>query len=76
MLQLSKLIQSREEWKTKAIQRATANREYRKQTQHHQQRIAELKAQVKELELSLEEKKNTSCQGSRNDSYKQQISNS
>lgn len=57
MLQLSKLIQSREDWKNKAIQRATANREQRKQTLFHQRRISELKARVKKLERSIGDKK-------------------
>ncbi|MCK5904867.1 MAG: hypothetical protein KAG86_06255 [Gammaproteobacteria bacterium] len=61
MPQLSKLIQSRENWKNKATLRATENRERRKQTKFHQKRIAELKVELKELELehSLPDKKNT-----------------
>ncbi len=53
MIQLSKLIQSREDWRNKAILRATKNRENRKQTAFHRQRIAELKAQVRELERAI-----------------------
>ncbi len=57
MPQLSKLIQSREDWKNKAIKRATENREQRKQTAFHQRRICELKAQVRALECSIGDKK-------------------
>ena len=57
MPQLSKLIQSREDWRAKAIQRATENREHRKQTAFHQRRISELKAQVRRLEGSIGDKK-------------------
>ena len=57
MPQLSKLIQSREDWKNKAIQRATKNRENRKQTAFHRQRITELKVQVRELERTIGDKK-------------------
>ena len=57
MPQLSKLIQSREDWKNKAILRATKNRENRKQTAFHRQRITELKAQVRELESAIGDKK-------------------
>jgi len=42
MPQLSKLIKSREDWKRKSIQRATENREYRKQTKRYRKKIAEL----------------------------------
>ena len=58
MPQFSKLIQSRKSWKNKAIQRATENREQRKQTKLHQKKIGELKTQVKELKDSLTDKKN------------------
>jgi len=57
MPQLSKLLQSREDWKNKAIQRASENRENRKQTALHRRRISELKAQVKKLERATGDKK-------------------
>jgi len=57
MPQLSKLIKSREDWKRKSIQRATENREYRKQTKRHRKKIAELKAQIRDLKsISIEKK--------------------
>lgn len=61
MPQLSKLLQSRENWKNKATLRATENRERRKQTKFHQKKIVELKAELKkhEFEHSLPDKKNT-----------------
>ena len=60
MPQLSKLLQSREDWRSKAIHRATENRENRKQTAFHRQQISELKAQVKELERAIGDKKTES----------------
>ena len=60
MLQQSKLMQSRENWKNKAIQRATENREYRKQTKRYQKKIAELKAQIKVIKCAHSDKKTTS----------------
>ena len=59
-MQLSKLIQSREEWKEKAIKRATENRENRKQTKDHQEKIAELKIQLKAERAINESKKKRS----------------
>ncbi len=50
MLQRSKVIQSRDEWKGKAVQRATEIREQRKNVKRYQEKIAELKTQFKELE--------------------------
>ena len=57
MPQLSKLLKSRDEWKTKAIKRATENRELRKAQKRHQEKIAELKCEKRHLEADLEEKK-------------------
>ncbi len=57
MLQQSKLIQSREDWKNKATQRATENREYRKQTKRYQKKIAELKTQIKAINVPIQIKK-------------------
>jgi len=57
MLQLSKVIQSRDEWKSKATQRANENREHRKTEKRHQEKIAELKEQITALEKSNNKKK-------------------
>lgn len=57
MPQLSKLLKSRDEWKTKAIERATENRELRKAQKRNQEKIAELKCEKRHLEADLEEKK-------------------
>lgn len=57
MLQLSKILNSREEWKNKAVQRAEENREFRKTKKRHQERIRELKTQIAELEHLAQDKK-------------------
>jgi uncharacterized coiled-coil DUF342 family protein len=57
MLQMSKLIESRNEWRNKATKRAEENREHRKANRRHQQTIGELKSQVKELAQKIEEYK-------------------
>lgn len=57
MLQLSKVIQSRDEWKSKATQRANENREHRKTEKRHQEKIAELKEQITALEKSNNKQK-------------------
>ena len=57
MLQLSKIIQSRDEWKSKATQRANENREHRKTEKRHQEKIAELKEQITILEQANDEQK-------------------
>lgn len=49
MLQYSKILRGRDEWKAKAIARATENREHRKAIRHYRQQIADLKAQNKAL---------------------------
>ncbi len=49
MLQMSKLIRSREEWRKKAVQRAEQVRELKKAKRRYQNRIAELKTQLTEL---------------------------
>ncbi len=53
MLQYSKLLRGREEWKAKAIARGYENREQRKTINRYQKRIAELKSQNKALEEQL-----------------------
>jgi len=50
MLQQSKIIQSRDEWKRKAVQRASTIRENRKQKKQTQQKIAQLKKHILDLE--------------------------
>lgn len=57
MLQISKLLGSREEWKNKAVQRGEEIREYRKTKKRHQAQISELKAQIAQLELTTQDKK-------------------
>ena len=54
MPQMSKLVQSRDEWRNKANTRADEIRENRKTNKRHRETIAELKLQVKELEQKLE----------------------
>lgn len=63
MLQYSKLLRGREEWKAKAIARGDENREQRKTIKRYQQRIAELKDQNKMLKEQLAEdgEKNSCC---------------
>ena len=63
MLQHSKLLRGREEWKAKAIVRGNENREQRKTIKRYQQRLAELKTENKSLQTALSEsfKKNACC---------------
>ena len=49
MLQSSKIYQSRNEWRKKAVERANEIREYRKTTQRHKDTISELKEEIKIL---------------------------
>ena len=58
MLQMSKLIQSRDDWKRKAVMRANEIREFRKTKKRYQERIAELNAQIQAMEpMAFDEKK-------------------
>jgi uncharacterized coiled-coil DUF342 family protein len=60
MPQLSKLIRSRDDWKTKAVQRANEIRENRKTIKRRQKQIAEIKKQLNALQQAAEDdKKNT-----------------
>lgn len=59
MLQMSKLINSRDEWKNKAVQRADEIREHRKADKRNQTKIAELKQQIEGLKRAVEEVKKT-----------------
>ena len=57
MLQRSKIIRSRDEWKMKAVQRAEELREQRKTLRRYQQKLAQLKAELSALEASTEVEK-------------------
>ena len=49
MLQYSKILNGREQWKAKAITRGNENREHRKTINHYRQQITALKAENKAL---------------------------
>ena len=58
MPKLSKLIRSRDDWKTKAVQRANEIREHRKTIKRrHQEQIAEIKSQLNGLQHAAEDNK-------------------
>lgn len=57
MLQMSKLINSRNEWRQKAVQRAEKVRELKKAKRRYQAKIAELKAQLVKLDQSNKKNK-------------------
>ena len=57
MLQISKIIKSREDWKDKAIQRGCEIRESRKSRKRHLETIAELKRTNRKLMQSADDKK-------------------
>lgn len=54
---MSKIINSRDEWKNKATERAAELRELRKTQKRHLEKIAELKRNNCQLELLVDEKK-------------------
>lgn len=54
MPQISKIIHSRNDWKSKAVRRANEIRDYRKSQKRHQEKIAELKAQITLMEKNAE----------------------
>ncbi len=58
MVQRSKLVRSRDDWKDKAIKRAYEVRENRKTQKRYQEKIAELKAQLQTMEQAMVDKKN------------------
>jgi hypothetical protein len=60
VLQYSKVLKSRNEWKDKAIARADENREHRKAKKRYLNTIAVLKVKNLLMEQEAEEKKNTS----------------
>jgi TolA-binding protein len=57
MLQISKLIHSREEWRNKAVSRSVENKEMRKTHVQNKQKIADLRQQVRELQQVVEDTK-------------------
>jgi uncharacterized coiled-coil DUF342 family protein len=57
MLQHSKILRSREEWKRKAVERAEALREQRKTLRRYRHKIAQLQTDLSTLEAAAEEKK-------------------
>ena len=57
MPQISKVLKSRDEWKNKAVERATELRESRKTEKRHLEKIAELKRQLCQSDLLIEAKK-------------------
>ncbi len=57
MLQKSKLIRSRDEWKDKAVQRSYEIREHQKSRKRYLEQIAGLKARVREMSQAEEDKK-------------------
>lgn len=59
MLQQSKLLQSRDEWKEKAVQRANEIRERRKSEKRNREAIAELQKKNEELIKIIEDVKKT-----------------
>ena len=58
MPQASKLLHSRDEWKYKAVQRAGEIREQRKSQKRYQEKIAQLKAQLRAMQPADKDKKN------------------
>ena len=52
MTQLSKILKSRDEWRSKATKRAEELREQRKADVRHRDSIAELKLEVERLKQS------------------------
>jgi hypothetical protein len=57
VVQQSKILYSRNEWREKAVKRAVDIREYRKAERRHLETIREQKQAIKELEQKLQEKK-------------------
>lgn len=62
MIQLSKLIKSRDEWKAKAVLKAYEARELRKTRKHHKIIMARQKEEISRLTLlaNQDNKKNSS----------------
>ena len=57
MLQFSKVVHSRNQWKVKAVDRAYTIRQFRKTIKRQKEKIAKIEAQVKEANAQLEEQK-------------------
>jgi hypothetical protein len=55
MLQLSKVMKSRNEWRKKAVQKTYEAKEARKAKTYYTNTILELRNKVKELELKLKQ---------------------
>jgi len=72
MTQLSKVVKSRDEWRSKAIRRADELREQRKADGRHRESIAELKLQVERLKQSSDPdvKKNIDRPGDNQSSHR------
>jgi hypothetical protein len=60
MLQRSKLINSRDDWRNKAIQRANELREHRKADKRLRTQIIRLKHELKELQQAADTNKKNS----------------
>jgi uncharacterized protein YlxW (UPF0749 family) len=62
---MSKIVQSRNHWKNKAVQRAYEVREQRKSQKRHLKKIAQLKARIRTMEEQTDEdnKKNAIFNG-------------
>jgi len=59
MLQRSKILHGRDEWKKKAIERGDEIREFRKTQKRHLEKIAQLKLHNREMQKTIEVKKNS-----------------
>ena len=57
VLQYSKILKSRDEWRNKATKRAEENREYKKTKNRHLKTISDLKAENLSMKQSIEDKK-------------------
>ena len=57
MLQISKLIKSRDSWKKKAIQKTYEAKEGRKTKKYYQKKIKEMKEENKKLKEIIEKNK-------------------
>jgi hypothetical protein len=63
MAQLSKIIESRNEWRRKAIKRADEQREQRKANKRHRETIVQLKLKIEDLKKIMEDdaQKKSAC---------------
>ena len=59
MLQNSKILQGRNTWRKKAIERGYEIREFRKIQKRHLEKIAQLKLHNREMKKMIEVKKNS-----------------